>query len=71
MSPPAVKCLQSVTGSAVALGTKDCSDTRFVYILYVYGCVCYHTQHTHTRYIMCVWYRGALDTSYIHYRIRS
>ena len=30
VSPPAQRCVQSVAGSALALGTRDCSDTRLI-----------------------------------------
>ena len=36
LSPSAVKCLQSVASTAVALGTKDCSDTRYTCIVKYY-----------------------------------
>lgn len=32
LSQSALKCVQSVPGIAVALGTRDCSDTRYMYM---------------------------------------
>lgn len=37
LSQSALKCVQSVAGIAVALGTRDCSDTRYMYEILVHA----------------------------------
>ena len=60
MSPPAVKCLKSVTGCAVALSTKDCSDTRccvhstlYVHPAWIYTRV--QSMYSCTCTCTCIW----------------